>query len=133
MRRALLQSRKHSQQAFKTMASEPLRIGLFGGGVVGGGVYTILEERKQQSFQALGAHAQIVKVCVRDLSKARSFTASAHTELVKDYDGSCRKRISIATVSMFASACCIARAQRSICSKDYLTPMIALLRSDALW
>jgi homoserine dehydrogenase len=96
MRRALL-SRRHSQQAFKTMASEPLRIGLFGGGVVGGGVYTILEERKQQSFQALGAHAQIVKVCVRDLSKPRSFTASAHTELVTDYDGACEKRFSDCT------------------------------------
>jgi homoserine dehydrogenase len=79
------------------MASEPLRIGLFGGGVVGGGVYTILEERKQQSFQALGAHAQIVKVCVRDLSKPRSFTASAHTELVTDYDGACEKRFSDCT------------------------------------
>jgi hypothetical protein len=87
MRRALQLSAKHSQQAIRTMASEPLRIGLFGGGVVGGGVYTILEERKQQSFLVLGAQAQIVKVCVRDLAKPRSFTASAHTELVTDYDG----------------------------------------------
>lgn len=47
-------------------ASSPLRIGMIGGGTVGGGVYEIIMNR-------LGKKCQITKICVRDLSKPRSF------------------------------------------------------------
>lgn len=72
----------------KTMATAiPLRIGLFGGGVVGGGVYELLKKySKNGKFASLGASVQIVKICVRSLDKPRDYTVEAGTEFVTDYD-----------------------------------------------
>ncbi|CAM9724267.1 unnamed protein product [Phaeothamnion confervicola] len=64
----------------------PLRIGMFGGGVVGGGVYEIVETVKKAFFQSIGANVTIVKICVRDASKPRSFVVGAHTTIVTDYE-----------------------------------------------
>ncbi|MDE5983102.1 MAG: homoserine dehydrogenase, partial [Duncaniella sp.] len=44
---------------------EKIKIGLFGFGVVGQGIYRVIQRAKN-------AHAEIVRVCVRDLSKPRS-------------------------------------------------------------
>lgn len=62
------------------MARSPLRIGMIGGGTVGGGVYEIIMNR-------LSDRAIITKVCVRDLSKPRSFHMDdAVTTLTTDVD-----------------------------------------------
>lgn len=62
------------------MARGPLRIGMIGGGTVGGGVYEIIMNR-------LSDRAIITKVCVRDLSKPRSFHMDdAVTILTTDVD-----------------------------------------------
>ncbi|KAL7556116.1 hypothetical protein ACA910_020199 [Epithemia clementina (nom. ined.)] len=49
------------------MASSPLRIGIFGGGIVGGGVYELLK--------TASSRVAIEKICVRSLSKPRDFAA----------------------------------------------------------
>jgi homoserine dehydrogenase len=67
--------------------AQHLRIGMFGGGVVGGGVYEILHSRNKAALQALGIHATVAKICVRDLHKPRTFEVDADTQLVTDYDG----------------------------------------------
>lgn len=65
----------------------PLRIGLFGGGVVGGGVYELVKKYTDSGrFAALGANVQIAKICVRSLDKPRDFTVDASTKFVTDYD-----------------------------------------------
>ena len=45
-----------------------LRIGIFGGGVVGGGVCELLQ-RHAARFRTLGVHIEVAKICVRDISK----------------------------------------------------------------
>lgn len=41
---------------------------------------------KNGRFASLGAHIEIVKICVRSLDKPRDFTVDAHTQIVTDYD-----------------------------------------------
>ena len=68
------------------MASH-LRIGIFGGGVVGGGVYELVQKCVSSGrFGAIGASMEIVKICVRDLSKTRDFEIKSGTALVTNYD-----------------------------------------------
>lgn len=61
------------------MASTKLRVGLFGAGVVGGGVYELLTR------PAVNKYIEIVKVCVKSLNKERDFTISSSTKIVTDY------------------------------------------------
>jgi homoserine dehydrogenase len=42
----------------------PLRIGLFGGGIVGGGVVELIKKHAPR-FAALGASIEVAKICVR--------------------------------------------------------------------
>jgi homoserine dehydrogenase len=51
------------------MSTTPVRIGMIGGGTVGGGVYELVMGRLKHSKRPL----QITKICVKDLSKNRSF------------------------------------------------------------
>jgi homoserine dehydrogenase len=46
------------------MAALPLRIGLFGGGIVGGGVVELCRKHVSR-FTAIGASVEITKICVR--------------------------------------------------------------------
>ncbi|CBN79120.1 Homoserine dehydrogenase [Ectocarpus siliculosus] len=66
--------------------SLPLKVGMFGGGTVGGGVYEIMEQTKKELFKAGGVDVTIAKICVRDVNKKRSFELEKHTTMVTDYD-----------------------------------------------
>eukprot|EP00752_Nemacystus_decipiens_P014271 g12692.t1 len=66
--------------------SLPLKIGMFGGGTVGGGVYEIMEQTKKELFKSMGVDVTIAKICVRDVNKKRSFELEGHTTMVTDYD-----------------------------------------------
>jgi homoserine dehydrogenase len=69
-----------------TMTSH-LKIGVFGGGVVGGGVYELVQKCNTSGrFQSVGASMEISKICVRDLSKQRDFELKNGTTLVTDYN-----------------------------------------------
>ncbi|CAM9641461.1 unnamed protein product, partial [Ascophyllum nodosum] len=65
-------------------AGAPLRIGMFGGGTVGGGVYEICEQDKKSFLKGLGCDTEIVKICVRDSAKERDFRLESKTEVVTD-------------------------------------------------
>lgn len=53
-------------------SSTRLKIGLFGCGTVGTGVFNLLHDpKKMQHFQKIGVHAFIAKICVQNLSKTR--------------------------------------------------------------
>ena len=54
------------------MKNNAIRIGLFGFGTVGEGLYEVLKK-------ATSAHAEIVKICVRDRNKKRSLPAEIFT------------------------------------------------------
>ena len=71
-------------------ALRPLRIGMIGGGTVGGGVYDIIMGRLGGSKSEAAAspttrQCVITKICVRDLAKSRSFHVDeTKTTLVTD-------------------------------------------------
>ena len=59
------------------------KIGLVGGGVVGGGVVEILAKHGASVFsKQLGINMSIAKVAVRDVAKKRDFTLPEGCELV---------------------------------------------------
>eukprot|EP01038_Epipyxis_sp_PR26KG_P006854 gene6854-9385_t len=64
-----------------------IRIGLFGGGIVGGGVYELLQRSvASKRFNALGLSVEVVKICVRDATKPRDFTVNNSVKFVTNYD-----------------------------------------------
>jgi homoserine dehydrogenase len=66
------------------MSLPPLRIGMIGGGTVGGGVYELIMGRLGERA---GRKLLITKICVRDLSKPRSFRLDDQvTSLTTDLD-----------------------------------------------
>jgi homoserine dehydrogenase len=69
------------------MAATHLKIGIFGGGVVGGGVYELVEKcRASGRFGSVGASMEISKICVRDITKSRDFEVKSGTKFVTDYN-----------------------------------------------
>ena len=64
-----------------------MRVGIFGGGVVGGGVYEIIQKcMKNGKFPGIGANIEISKICVRSLSKPRDYTVGSECKFVTDYN-----------------------------------------------
>uniref|UniRef100_A0A7S1BM92 Homoserine dehydrogenase n=1 Tax=Corethron hystrix TaxID=216773 RepID=A0A7S1BM92_9STRA len=63
------------------------RVGIFGGGTVGGGIVEILK-KKEESLTALssGTKMDICKICVRDPNKPRDYDVPPGCEIVTDYD-----------------------------------------------
>ena len=70
----------------KLIATTALRIGLFGGGTVGGGVIELLQKYQNRNTNDLGISVEVVKVCVRSLNKPRDFTVTDKIKIVTDYD-----------------------------------------------
>lgn len=70
------------------MDNSILRVGLFGGGVVGGGVYELVQKYTQNTrLKGFGVQIQIAKICVKDLEKIRDFQIDVTTtKLVTDYN-----------------------------------------------
>lgn len=66
-------------------APSKLRIGLVGGGTVGGGVVTILQKTRKLQ-ESLGIDVEIATICVRDKSKKRDFDVPAGCTLVEDLE-----------------------------------------------
>lgn len=62
------------------------RLGIFGGGTVGGGIVEIIQ-KKQEYFQELTGHGiEVVKICVSDATKKRDFTIPDGCEITTKYD-----------------------------------------------
>lgn len=62
------------------------KVGIFGGGTVGGGIVEIIK-KKQDYFQELTGHEiEVSKICVRDASKKRDFDIPAGCEVTEKYD-----------------------------------------------
>ena len=65
-----------------------LRVGLFGGGIVGGGVVELVTRcLKSGRLSDIGASIEIVKICVRSKDKPRDFEFNPlTTSLVTNYE-----------------------------------------------
>lgn len=60
------------------------RVGIVGGGVVGGGIARIMESRAKALAEASGATLELKSVCVRDISKKRDWSPPEGCVLVDD-------------------------------------------------
>lgn len=60
-----------------------MRVGLLGGGTVGGGVCEIIRQR-QTALLARGANFEIVRMCVRDTGKKRDFAVPEGCQITSD-------------------------------------------------
>lgn len=57
------------------------------GGIVGGGVYELVQKCIESGrLGAVGASIEVAKICVRSLDKPRDFQLREGTTLVTDYD-----------------------------------------------
>jgi homoserine dehydrogenase len=67
-------------------STAPLRIGMIGGGTVGGGVYEIIMQRQRELVgSTLRRPVDIAKICVKSLDKPRDFEIDRNkTELTTD-------------------------------------------------
>jgi homoserine dehydrogenase len=74
-----------------------LKIGMFGAGVVGGGVYELIEKytANQQFANNYGVKLEIVKICVQHMDKERDFKfdraklVAAYDDILKDPSINC--------------------------------------------
>ena len=70
----------------KAITTTALRIGLFGGGIVGGGVIELLQKYNQRTSNELGVSIEIIKICVRSIDKPRDFKYDPNViKLVTNY------------------------------------------------
>jgi homoserine dehydrogenase len=65
---------------------KPIRLGIFGGGTVGGGIVQILANKADYLQELTGTTLEIAKICVRDAGKERDFELPPGCELITDYD-----------------------------------------------
>lgn len=79
----------HLQHFIFVMSFEgsKLKIGLFGAGIVGGGVLDLVQKFSGNGkFSSLGLSVEVAKVCVQSLEKHRDVTVLGDTVYVTNYD-----------------------------------------------
>lgn len=71
-----------------TKLSAVRRIGIFGGGTVGGGIVDILQTKAEylKAMTQGTTTLEVVKICVRDLKKPRDFTVPDNCVITNQYD-----------------------------------------------
>lgn len=74
------------QAASSTLLDATRRIGIFGGGTVGGGIVDILDRKKAYIKEMTGSDIEIVAMCVRDLSKKRDFSIPDRCKVTDKYE-----------------------------------------------
>jgi len=86
--RNIITTSKGKTASFSTLnaVEGSLKVGIFGGGVVGGGVVEILEAKKSHFQTLTGRALEVTKVCVKDASKDRDWKIPAGCALTTDYN-----------------------------------------------
>ena len=65
--------------------STSLKVGIFGAGIVGGGVIDLVQRLSGSGrLTMVGASVEIVKVCVQNIEKTRDIETNAGTKIVTD-------------------------------------------------
>mmetsp|Transcript_8796 Transcript_8796/g.21481 ORF Transcript_8796/g.21481 Transcript_8796/m.21481 type:complete len:480 (+) Transcript_8796:103-1542(+) len=65
---------------------EDVKIGIVGGGTVGGGIVEILESKREHFQQMTGKNLNVKAICVRDLEKPRDFTIPDGCKITTEFD-----------------------------------------------
>merc|ERR1711935_664799 len=72
--------------AASALNMEDVKIGIFGGGTVGGGIVEIIESKREHFQQMTGKNLSVKTICVRDLEKARDFTVPEGCKITTEFD-----------------------------------------------
>jgi len=65
--------------------STSLKVGIFGAGIVGGGVIDLVQRLSGSGrLTMVGASVEVVKVCVQNIEKTRDIEINAGTKIVTD-------------------------------------------------
>jgi len=72
--------------AASVLNMEDVKIGIFGGGTVGGGIVEIIESKREHFQQMTGKNLSVKTICVRDLEKARDFTVPEGCKITTEFD-----------------------------------------------
>lgn len=91
MKKNVFLSKQSRQSAsfIKMAASSEIpvkKLGIFGGGTVGGGIVEILQSKADYFTALTGSKIEVSKICVYDASKKRDFTLPQGCEIVTDYN-----------------------------------------------
>lgn len=79
------QSTSSRKPTFLSMSdSKPVKLGIIGGGTVGGGIVEILESKSSYLQQLTGKTTQVKTICVRDKSKPRDFVIPDGCSITED-------------------------------------------------
>lgn len=62
------------------------KIGIVGGGTVGGGIVEIIESKREHFQQMTGKNLSVKSICVRDLDKPRDFAIPEGCKITTDFD-----------------------------------------------
>ena len=65
---------------------EDVKIGIVGGGTVGGGIVEIIESKREHFQQLTGKNLSVKTICVRDLEKPRDFTIPEGCKITTEFD-----------------------------------------------
>jgi homoserine dehydrogenase len=65
---------------------EDVKIGIFGGGTVGGGIVEIIESKREHFQKMTGKNLSVKSICVRDLDKPRDFTVPEGCKITTEFD-----------------------------------------------
>jgi len=63
-----------------------MRLGIFGGGTVGGGIVEILKSKSDKFSKLTNSEIEVRKLCVRDKNKERDFAIPEGCDVVTEYD-----------------------------------------------
>ena len=87
-RRPLPLRRSSTTTTLSASSNNVRRIGIFGGGTVGGGIVDILQSKAEylRAMTQGTTTLEIVKICVRDTNKARDFTVPDNCVITSQYD-----------------------------------------------
>lgn len=75
-----------TQTASTSALDATRRIGIFGGGTVGGGIVEILQKKKDHLKALTGSDIEVATLCVRDLSRKRDFDIPDGCTVTDKYD-----------------------------------------------
>lgn len=72
--------------ATSALNMEDVKIGIVGGGTVGGGIVEIIESKREHFQQMTGKNLSVKTICVRDLDKPRDFTIPEGCKVTTEFD-----------------------------------------------
>jgi len=72
--------------ATSALNMEDVKIGIVGGGTVGGGIVEIIESKREHFQQMTGKNLSVKTICVRDLDKPRDFAIPEGCKITTEFD-----------------------------------------------